>query len=189
MVEQRKRQVEVFSAGCAVCDETSKLVQRLAGDADDVQIRDMNDRDVANFAESLGVRSVPTVVITASRLAPCCAAGAGPDEAVLREAGLGRPLRTEQRKRQVEVFSAGCAMCVEVVRLVQSSACRSCEVQVRDMRDPEVVGLAKSLGIRSVPAVVITASELAACCTDRGPDEAILRREGIGEVIQTTPTA
>lgn len=189
MVEQRRRQVEVFSAGCAVCDETSNLVQRLAGDFDDVQILEMQDRDVANLAESLGVRSVPAVVITASRLAPCCAAGAGPDEAVLREAGLGRPLMTEQRKRQVEVFSAGCGMCEEVVRLVEANACRSCDVQVRDMNDPEVVSLAKSLGIRSVPAVVITASELAACCTDRGPDEAILRREGLGGPIQSGPSA
>lgn len=185
MAEQRRRQVEVFSAGCAVCDETTNLVQRLAGDFDDVQILDMKDRDVANLAQSLGVRSVPAVIITASRLAPCCAAGAGPDEAVLREAGLGRSLLTDQRKRQVEVFSAGCSMCEEVVGLVESNACRSCDVQIRDMSDPEVVSLAKSLGIRSVPAVVITASELAACCTDRGPDEAILRREGLGQPTQS----
>src|SRR5690606_12518505 len=137
----------------------------------------------ANLAQSLGVRSVPAVVITASRLAPCCAAGAGPDEAVLREAGLGRPLSTDQRKRQVEVFSAGCAMCEEVVELVKANACRSCEVQVRDMREPETGRLARSLGIRSVPAVVITASEIAACCAERGPDEAVLRREGIGQPL------
>jgi hypothetical protein len=184
MAEQRRRQVEVFSAGCAVCDEASSLVKRLAGDVDDVQTLDTTDRKVANLAQSLGVRSVPAVVITASKLAPCCAAGAGPDEAVLREAGLGRPLLTEQRRRQVEIFSAGCAMCEEAVALVQANACHSCDVQVRDMKDPEVVSLAKSLGIRSVPAVVITASELAACCTERGPDEAVLRREGIGRPIQ-----
>lgn len=183
MAEQRRRQVEVFSAGCAVCDETSALVQRLAGDFDDVQILDTKDRKVVSLAQSLGVHSIPAVVITASRLAPCCAAGAGPDEAILRETGIGRPLRTEQRRRQVEVFSAGCAMCAEVVSLVEAIACHSCDVQVREMKDPEVVSLAKSLGIRSVPAVVITASELAACCTNRGPDEAVLRREGLGQPI------
>ena len=175
----------MFSAGCSVCNETAGLVQHMAGDVDDVQILEMQDRDVANLAQGLGVRSVPAVVITASMLAPCCAAGAGPDEATLREAGLGRPLMTEQRKRQVEIFSAGCGVCEEVVRMVEANACRSCDVQVRDMSDPEVVSLAKSLGIRSVPAVVITASELAACCTDRGPDEAILRREGLGQPIQS----
>lgn len=184
MVEQRRRQIEVFSAGCAVCDDTTHLVQRLAGDVDDVQILDMQDRDTSNLAQSLGVRSVPAVVITASRLAPCCAGAAGPDLAVLREAGLGRPMPAEQRRRQFEVFSAGCAMCEEVVELVKANACRSCDVQIRDMGDPEVVSLAKSLGIRSVPAVVITASELAACCTERGPDEAVLRREGIGQPVQ-----
>jgi len=75
-------------------------------------------------------------------------------------------------------------MCEEVVELVKSNACRSCDVEVRDMDDPEVISLAKSLGIRSVPAVVITASELASCCTGRGPDEAVLRREGIGQPVQ-----
>ena len=185
MVEQRRRQIEVFSAGCAVCDETTHLVQRLAGDVDDVQILDMKNRDVSNLAQSLGVRSVPAVVITASRLAPCCAEAAGPDLSVLREAGLGRPMSIDQRRRQVEVFSAGCAMCEEVVEQIRANACRSCDIEVRDMSDSEVVSLAKSLGIRSVPAVVITASELASCCTGRGPDEAVLRREGIGQPVHS----
>lgn len=185
MAEQRRRQIEVFSAGCAACDETTHLVQRLASDVDDVQILDMQDRNVSNLAQSLGVRSVPAVVITASRLAPCCASAAGPDLSVLREAGLGQPMPTEQRKRLVEVFSAGCAMCQEVVELVKTNVCRSCDVQVRDMGDTEIVNLAKSLGIRAVPAVVITASELASCCAGRGPDEATLRREGIGQAVQS----
>jgi hypothetical protein len=183
MDEPRRRQVEVFSAGCAVCGEAESLVKRLAGEFDDVQVRDMQDREVADLARSLGIQSVPAVVITASRLAPCCAAGAGPDESVLREAGLGRALPTEQRKRQVEVFSAGCAMCEEVIELVKANACSSCDIQVRDVRDAETLRLARSLGIRSVPAVVITASEVASCCANRGVDEAILRREGVGQPI------
>lgn len=189
VTEQRRRQVEVFSAGCSVCDETVNLVQRIAGDSDDVRVLDMKDLDVANLAQNLGVRSVPAVVITASKLAPCCAAGAGPDMAILREAGVGRPLSAAKRTRQVEIFSAGCAMCQEVIELVNSIACRSCNVQVRDMNDPNIVSLAKSLGIRSVPSVVITSSELAACCTNRGPDEGILRREGIGQPVQLRETA
>jgi hypothetical protein len=41
---------------------------------------------------------------------------------------------------------------------------------------------AKSLGIRSVPAVVIDGT-LAACCAGRGPDEATLRAAGLGQPI------
>jgi glutaredoxin len=82
-------------------------------------------------------------------------------------------------KRKIEVFSAGCPACKDAVALVQSVACPSCEVSVLDMHDPKVAGRAKSLGIRSVPAVVIN-GKLADCCTGRGPDEATLRAAGLG---------
>ena len=83
-------------------------------------------------------------------------------------------------KRKIEVFSAGCPACEETVRLVTRIACPSCEVTVMDMKQPEVAKRAKSLGIRSVPAVVID-GRLADCCTGRGPDEATLRSAGIGQ--------
>lgn len=85
-------------------------------------------------------------------------------------------------KRKVEVFTAGCPVCDEAVKLVQSTACPSCEVSVLDMKDPTVASRAKSLGIRSVPAVVIN-GKLADCCTGRGPDEAMLRAAGLGQAI------
>src|SRR6516165_10103619 len=47
-------------------------------------------RVVARRAKSLGIRSVPAVVID-GKLADCCA-GRGVDETVLRAAGLGRAL-------------------------------------------------------------------------------------------------
>lgn len=82
-------------------------------------------------------------------------------------------------KRKVEVFSAGCPACQDVVALVQQVACPSCDVSVLDMNDPNISSRAKSLGVRSVPAVVID-GELADCCTGRGPDEATLRAAGLG---------
>lgn len=82
-------------------------------------------------------------------------------------------------KRKVEVFSAGCAACDDAIEMVRSIACPSCDVTVLDMRDIEVVKRAKSLGIRSVPAVAID-GQLAGCCAGRGPDEASLRLAGLG---------
>lgn len=82
-------------------------------------------------------------------------------------------------KRKVEVFSAGCPACQDVVALVQQVASPSCEVSVLDMNDPNISSRAKSLGVRSVPAVVID-GKLADCCTGRGPDEATLRTAGLG---------
>ena len=58
-------------------------------------------------------------------------------------------------KRKVEVFSAGCPVCREAVDLVRRNACSACDVQVRDMHDPDAAGRAQALGIRAVPAVVI----------------------------------
>ena len=83
------------------------------------------------------------------------------------------------KKRTVEVFSAGCSCCEPVVQVVKNIACPSCDVQVLDMHKPDVAARAKDLGIRSVPAVVID-GKLASCCEGRGPDESTLRAAGLG---------
>jgi glutaredoxin 3 len=83
-------------------------------------------------------------------------------------------------KRKVEVFSAGCPVCDETVQLVQSIACPSCEVTVLDMHAPTVASQAKSLGVRSVPAVAID-GKLADCCSSPGSDEVVLRAAGLGQ--------
>jgi hypothetical protein len=85
-------------------------------------------------------------------------------------------------KRKIEVFSAGCAACQETIAMVKNAACPSCDVTVLDMHDAKVASRAKSLGIRSVPAVVID-GKLADCCTGRGPDETTLRAAGLGQKI------
>jgi glutaredoxin 3 len=82
-------------------------------------------------------------------------------------------------RRKIEVFSAGCSACDDVIDLINQVACPSCEVTVLDMHDPAVATRAKSLGVRSVPAVAIDGA-LAGCCAGRGPDEAVLRAAGIG---------
>ncbi len=85
-------------------------------------------------------------------------------------------------KRKVEVFSAGCAACNEVIEIVKRAACPSCEVIVHDMKDINVAKRAKSLGIRSVPSVVID-GKLADCCAGRGVDEHVLRAAGLGKAL------
>jgi glutaredoxin 3 len=84
-----KRKIEVFSAGCATCQETIETIKRAACPSCEVIIHDMRDGEVAKRAMALGIRSIPAVVIE-GELAACCA-GRGVDEAVLRAAGLGRP--------------------------------------------------------------------------------------------------
>ena len=84
------RTIEVFSAGCATCKETIEVVKRLAGSEHQVKVHDMQHSDTAKRAKTLGIRSLPAVVVD-GKLAGCCA-GRGPEEAALRAAGLGVPL-------------------------------------------------------------------------------------------------
>ena len=85
-------------------------------------------------------------------------------------------------KRTIEVFSAGCPACEEVIELVNRVACSACEVTVLDMKNPDVASRAKRIGIRSVPAVVIN-GQLADCCAGRGPDEQTLQAAGLGQPL------
>ena len=83
-------------------------------------------------------------------------------------------------KRQIEIFSAGCPLCDDTIKLVQSLACNSCEVSILDMNDSDVGKRAESLGVKSVPAVAVD-GKLADCCSGRGPTEQSLREAGIGQ--------
>lgn len=84
------------------------------------------------------------------------------------------------KKRTIEVFTAGCPCCDEAVRVVQSVACESCDVQVFDMRsDSTVQAKAKKYGVQRVPAVVVD-GQLADCCSSGPVDAATLRKLGVG---------
>jgi glutaredoxin len=79
-----KKKIEVFSAGCPLCEETIELVKRIAGASQEVIVHDMRQSEVASKAEHYGIRSAPAVVVD-GQLARCCA-GRGPKQDVLRSA-------------------------------------------------------------------------------------------------------
>lgn len=84
-----KRKIEVFSAGCGLCDDTIEMVQNAACSSCEVTILDMGDPETLTRAKQLGVQSVPAVAIDGV-LASCCT-GRGVDADTLRAAGLGSP--------------------------------------------------------------------------------------------------
>jgi hypothetical protein len=84
-----KRQVEVFVAGCPVCEPTVRLVQELAGPDCEVTVHDLRDGSSEAVAR-YSIKSVPAVVVDGV-LAPCCQ-GRGPDRETLIAAGIGRRL-------------------------------------------------------------------------------------------------
>ncbi len=59
-------------------------------------------------------------------------------------------------KRKIEVFSAGCSLCSETLKLVQV-AVTSCGCEVIERRCPEneLCAEAKQYGVRSMPTVVV----------------------------------
>ncbi|UCE88596.1 MAG: thioredoxin family protein [Pseudomonadota bacterium] len=84
------RKIEIFSAGCPLCQETIDLVNRIACPSCEITILDMNEASVAERAGALGIRSVPAVAID-GKLASG-GTGEGLDENALRAAGVGQPL-------------------------------------------------------------------------------------------------
>jgi hypothetical protein len=83
----QRRKIEVFTAGCPCCIEAVKLIEFLAGNEHDVEMRDMHDPAVAAAASGHGIRRLPAVVID-GRLADCLAAR-DLDEVALTQAIFG----------------------------------------------------------------------------------------------------
>ena len=99
------------------------------------------------------------------------------------------PVPTATRKyepmaniRKIEVFSAGCPVCEDIIALIRKATCAACEVSVLDMKTPAAVKRARELGVLSLPAVAID-GELASCCAGRGPDLAVLKTAGLGRPL------
>ncbi len=85
-----KRIIEIFSAGCPVCNEAITDIQSLSCPSCHVKVLDMHDSKVAQRAKKLGIHSVPAVAIN-GKLADCCA-GRSINMDILRAAGLGKPI-------------------------------------------------------------------------------------------------
>ena len=84
------RKIEVFSAGCPLCDEAEKTVRDLACPSCDVTVLNMNEPETMERAKQLGIQSVPAVAIE-GKLVGCCDRR-GIDEKALQDVGLGKPL-------------------------------------------------------------------------------------------------
>ncbi len=85
-------------------------------------------------------------------------------------------------KRNIEIFTAGCAVCDNTIQAVNELACSSCEVTILDVHDKTVAQRAVELKIHSLPAVVVD-GELASCCVGGGIDKATLQAAGVGQAV------
>ncbi|HEY3013211.1 MAG TPA: thioredoxin family protein [Gemmatimonadales bacterium] len=85
-----KRTVEVFTAGCSVCDEALEVVRAAVCESCDLQVHDMRTKPAQTKARRYGVKRVPAVVVN-GRLADCCQQGAV-DLRTLQGLGVGQRL-------------------------------------------------------------------------------------------------
>ncbi len=86
----RNRNVEIFSAGCPICEEAVQRVKDMACPSCDINVLDMKDPKIADRAKKMGIHKIPTIVID-GKIADCCIGGAL-NEQSLKEAGIGQPL-------------------------------------------------------------------------------------------------
>ena len=84
-----KRQVEVFIAGCPVCEPALAMVNELACPDCEVTVYDLHESG-ADKATAYGLNRVPAVVVD-GHVAACCETG-GVNRADLEAAGISRPL-------------------------------------------------------------------------------------------------
>lgn len=86
--DEMARKVEVFTAGCPLCEPVVEMVQRLACPNCDVTLHNLrDDPQAAQRAQELGVQRVPMVVVD-GKPAECCQVGEVTEEG-LRAAGVG----------------------------------------------------------------------------------------------------
>ncbi|EGL81373.1 hypothetical protein CathTA2_0097 [Caldalkalibacillus thermarum TA2.A1] len=87
-----KRRIEVFTAGCYLCDSVVKEIKALACSNCEVIVYDLNNKCNSNECENkvkqYGIQSIPAVAIN-GKLVDCCQ-GKGVDIEKLKAAGLGQ---------------------------------------------------------------------------------------------------
>lgn len=84
---------------------------------------------------------------------------------------------------KIEVFTAGCPLCDEVVKTVRETACPNCTIEVYDLREgyatDQCHDKAREYSIARVPSVVVD-GKLCSCCEGSRVNPADLRAAGVG---------
>ncbi len=80
-----KRQIEIFTADCPLCDETVQMVQELT--CPDCEVSVYNLRQEQEKAHQYGINAVPAIAINGKLVLT-----GKPNLEQLRAAGVGQPL-------------------------------------------------------------------------------------------------
>ena len=82
-----KRKIEIFTAGCPICEEqVEKIKEAACTSCEVITLNVSSDKVALSKAKEYNVRSLPAVAID-GKLAECCSSGI--DLNVLKKMGLG----------------------------------------------------------------------------------------------------
>ncbi len=95
MEKKSKRKIEVFTAGCPVCEPVVEMVKSLTCSDCDVTVYDLqqsSDNKVGiDLTKAYGIKALPSVAVN-GKLFSCCQSN-GITGKALRNAGIGEPLQ------------------------------------------------------------------------------------------------
>lgn len=58
-----RRKIEILSAGCPLCEQTTELIRQVGGEFCDITVLNVRDERVAERARALGLRTFPAIII------------------------------------------------------------------------------------------------------------------------------
>lgn len=91
-MENQKRKIEVFTAGCSVCKPVVEMVKSMACSDCDVIVYNLAEpcesKECIDKARTYGIKALPAVAVN-GQLLSCCQ-NKGVSEAELRNAGIGQ---------------------------------------------------------------------------------------------------
>lgn len=93
MENQNKRKIEVFTAGCSVCEPVVEMVKSMACSDCDVVVYNLAEtkgNEAADKVKIYGIKALPAVAVN-GKLLSCCQ-NKGVSEAELRSAGIGQKM-------------------------------------------------------------------------------------------------
>lgn len=83
------RKIEIYTAGCPICDEQITRIREVACSNCDIEVLNVKDNSIAlEKSKTYGINSLPSVVIDGV-LAQCCS-NRGINIDILKTLGLGK---------------------------------------------------------------------------------------------------
>lgn len=84
-----KRKVELFTAGCPVCEDATRLVKSLVCDSCELEVLNpVTEAKARSKAREYGLNRLPAIVVD-GKVADCCTQRVSPE--TLRMLGVGVP--------------------------------------------------------------------------------------------------